>query len=75
MKNRLPDAKNRLIRKDSDAGKDGRQEKGTKEEEMVRWHHQTQWLYEFEQTLGDSERQGSVLQSMGVTKSQTQLSN
>ena len=35
-----PDAKNRLIRKDPDAGKDGRlEEKGTTEDEMVGWHH------------------------------------
>ena len=35
-----PDSKNWLIRKDSDAGKDWRQEeKGTTEDEMVRWHH------------------------------------
>ena len=44
----LPDAKNWLIWKDPDAGKDWRQEeKGTTEDEMVGWHH---WLngYEFE---------------------------
>ena len=36
----LPDAKNRLIRKDPDAWKDWRQEeKGTTEDEMVGWHH------------------------------------
>ena len=36
-----PDAKNWLIGKDSDAGKDWRQEeKGTTEAEMVGWHHQ-----------------------------------
>ena len=36
-----PDAKDWLIWKDSDAGKDWRQEeKGTTEEEMVGWHHQ-----------------------------------
>ena len=35
-----PDAKNWLIGKDSDAGKDWRQEeKGTTEDEMVGWHH------------------------------------
>ena len=35
-----PDAKSRLIGKDPDAGKDGRQEeKGRKEDEMVGWHH------------------------------------
>ena len=37
----------------------GRQEKGTTEVEMVGWHH---WLngHEFEQTLGDTEGQGSL---------------
>ena len=36
----LPDAKNWLIGKDPDAGKDWRQEKkGTTEDEMVEWHH------------------------------------
>ena len=35
-----PDAKNWLIWKDPDAGKDWRrEEKGTTEDEMVRWHH------------------------------------
>ena len=35
-----PDAKNWLIGKDPDAGKDwGREEKGTAEDEMVGWHH------------------------------------
>ena len=35
-----PDAKNRLIGKDPDAGKDWRQEeKGMSEDEMVGWHH------------------------------------
>ena len=29
-----------LIRKDPDAGKDWRQEKGMTEDEMVGWHHQ-----------------------------------
>ena len=36
-----PDAKNWLIWKDPDAGKDWRQEKGTTEDKMVGWHH---WL-------------------------------
>ena len=36
----LPDAKNRLIGKDADVGKDWRQEeKGMTEGEMVGWHH------------------------------------
>ena len=54
------DSKNWLIGKDPDAGKDwGQEEKGVTEDEMVGWHH---WLngYEFEQTLGDSEGQGSL---------------
>ena len=35
-----PNAKNRLIWKDPEAGKDWRQkEKGTTEDEMVGWHH------------------------------------
>ena len=38
---RPPDAKNLLIWKDSDAGKDWRwEEKGTTEDEIVGWHHQ-----------------------------------
>ena len=38
---RPPDARDWLIRKDPDAGKDCRQdEKGTTEDEMVGWHHQ-----------------------------------
>ena len=36
-----PDAKNWLIGKDPDAGRDGRQKKGMTEGEMVGWHH---WL-------------------------------
>ena len=36
-----PDAKTWLIWKDPDVGKDwGQEEKGTTEDEMVRWHHQ-----------------------------------
>ena len=43
---RPPDARNWLIGKDSDAGKDWRQEKkGMTENEMVGWHHR---LYEHE---------------------------
>ena len=55
-----PDVKNWLIRKNPDAGKDWRQEeKGLMEDKMIEWHH---WLngHEFEQTLGDSEGQGSL---------------
>ena len=56
-----PDAKNWLVGKDPDAGKDWRQEeKGMTEDEMVGWHH---WIngHDFEQTLGDSEGQGSLM--------------
>ena len=45
-----PDAKNWLIRKDPDAGKDWEQEKkGATEDEMVGWHNQLN-AHEFEQT-------------------------
>ena len=55
-----PDAKNWLIERDPDAGKDwGQEEKGATENEMVRWHHQLNG-YDFEQTPGDSEGQGSL---------------
>ena len=55
-----PDGKNWLVWKDSDAGKDWRQEeKGTTEDEMVGWHHRLNG-HEFEQALGDGEGQGSL---------------
>ena len=55
-----PDVKNWHLGKDSDAGKEWRQEKGTPEEEMVGWHH---WLnvHEFEQALGVGDGQGSLV--------------
>ena len=53
----LPDAKNRLTRKDPDDAQDWRQEKGTTEDEMVGWHH---WLNEFEQTLRICDGLGSL---------------
>ena len=66
----LPDAKNWLIWIDPDAGKDWRQgEKGMTEVEMVGWHH---WLngHEFEQALGVSDRQGSLVAAVyGVAES------
>ena len=55
-----PDAKNWLIGKDPDTGKDWKQEeKGMTEDEMVWWHH---WLdgHEFEQTPGVGNGQGSL---------------
>ena len=56
-----PDAKRQLIRKDSDPGKDWRQEeKGMTEDETVGWYH---WLNgrEFVQAPGDGEEQGSLV--------------
>ena len=54
-----PDAKSHFIGKDPNAGKDGRQEKGVTEDEMVGWRHQFNW-HEFEQTPRDSVGQGSL---------------
>ena len=70
-----PDAKNWLIRKDPDAGKDWRQEeKGTTEDEMVGCHH---WLdgLEFEQALGIGEGQGSLVCCSPWIAEWTQLSD
>ena len=56
-----PDGKNWLIGKDPDAGKDWRQEeKGTTEDEMVRWHHQLNG-HEFGQTPGVGDGQGGLV--------------
>ena len=55
-----PDAKNWLIGKDPDAGKNWRQkEKGTVEDEMVGWHHRLSG-HEFEWTLGVGDWQGGL---------------
>ena len=40
-----PDVKNWVTEKDPDAGKDWRQEKGTREDEMVGWHHRWTWVW------------------------------
>ena len=56
----LPDAKSQLTGKDPDAGKDsGQEEKGAREDEMVGWHHRLNG-HQSEQTLRDSEGQGSL---------------
>ena len=56
-----PDAKNWLIGKDSDAGKDLRQEEeGMTEDEMVGWHHRLD-EHEFEQAPGVGDGQGSLV--------------
>ena len=65
-----PDVKNWLIEKGPDAGKDWKQEEtgmteeetGMTEDEMAGWHHQVNG-HEFEQALGDGERQGSLVWS------------
>ena len=60
-----------------DAGKDWRQEeKGTREDEMVGWHHRLHWTW----VWGSSRSwwwtgRPRVLQSMGVSKSWTWLSD
>ena len=67
-----PDAKNWLIWKDPDVGKDWRQEKGMTEVEMVGWHHQlngheSSKLWEFTQThvhpVGDTIQPSHPLSS------------
>ena len=56
-----PDAKNWLIGKDPDAGKDwGQEEKGTTEDEMVGWHHRLNG-HEFGETLGVGDGQGGLV--------------
>ena len=52
-------AKNWLIWKDPDAGKDWRQQKGMIEDEMTEWHHHLNG-HEFEQIVGHREGQGSL---------------
>ena len=43
------------------AGRDwGQEEKGTTKDEMAGWHHRLISGHEFEQTLGESEGQGSL---------------
>ena len=55
-----PDAKNWLTEKDSDAGKDWRQEeKGTTEDEMAGWHHRLNG-HGFGWTPGVGDGQGGL---------------
>ena len=55
-----PHAKNWLIGKDSDAGRDwGQEEKGTTEDEMAGWHNRLNG-HEFEWTLGAGDGQGGL---------------
>ena len=71
-----PDVKSQLTGKDPDAGKDGGQEeKGTTEDEMVRWHHWVNGL-EFEalqEIMKDREAWRAAVH--GVPKSWTRLSD
>ena len=63
--------------KDPDARKDwGQEEKKMTEDEMVGWHHRFNG-HEFEQTLGDSEGQGSLAccSPWGCKESDTTLNN
>ena len=68
--------KSGLIGKDPDAGKDrGQDEKGTTEDEIVKWHHQLNGR-ESEQAPGNGEGQGSWCAAVnGVTNRGAQLSN
>ena len=55
-----PDAERWLIGKDPDAGKNwGQEEKGTTEDEMVRWHHRRNG-HGFGRTLGVGDEQGGL---------------
>ena len=71
----LHDAKNWLIGKDPNAGKDWRQEKGAAQDEVVGWHHQVNSCG-YEQAPGEvKDRVAWHAAVHGVTKSHTQLSN
>ena len=71
-----PDAKNWVIGKDPDPGKDWEQEeKGTAEDEMAGWHHPLDG-HEFEQALGVvMHREAWCAAVHGVTKTRTRLSD
>ena len=63
-----PDVKNWLIWQDPDAGKDWRrEEKGTTEDEMVRWYHQRTWVCINSRSWWWTGRPG-MLQSMGLQR-------
>ena len=68
----LPDAKNWLIWKDPDAGKDWRHEKGVTEDEMVGLHHRLNG-HGFGWTLGVGDEQGGLAccSSWGCKESNT----
>ena len=60
MKLKPPDVKSQLPWKDPEAGKYWGHEKGEIVDEMVGWHYRLNG-HEFEQTLGDSKGQGSLV--------------
>ena len=67
-----PHAKSWLIGKDSDAGRDWGQEKGTTEDEMAGWHHRLDG-HESEWAPGDGDGQGGLAccDSWGCKESDT----
>ena len=67
-----PDVKDWFIGKDTDAGKDWRQEKGMTEDEMVGWHHRLNG-HEFAQALrvGDGQRSLACCNPWGCKESDT----
>ena len=69
-----PHVKSWLIGKDSDAGRDWGQEKGTTEDEMAGWHH---WFNgcESEWTLGVGDGQGSLACCNSWGRKETWLSD
>ena len=70
-----PDAKNWLIWKDPDAGKDwGQEEKGTTEDKMVGWHHRLNDMGLCGPWELVMDRKAWPAAIHGVTKSQTWLS-
>ena len=72
----LPHAKNWLIWKDPDAGKDWRQEENrTTKDEMVGWHHwlNTHELSKLQELVMDRDAWSAVIHA--VTKSRTWLSD
>ena len=71
-----PDAKNWLIGKDLDAGKDWRwEEKGVTEDEMVGWHHHMMDMSLSKLWELVVDRKAWHTEIHGVAKSQTQLSD